>query len=250
MEFSKSAIIVTGATSGMGKAIAQKLALSGASLILNGRHLDRGRELERDCRKIGISAHFVPGDISLPETSATLVSECMQHFGGVSGVSHNAGVLGLGKITELDFETWQHTMATNLSSAFYLLKESLPHLTKLKGAVVINASIAAQKSFPGHPAYCSSKAGLLALTKQAALDYPEVRINAICPGPVDTPLLRNSVEAFPNSESIIEETRNATLRGRLGKPEDVANLVRFLLSDEADWITGAAYTIDGGITVK
>jgi NAD(P)-dependent dehydrogenase (short-subunit alcohol dehydrogenase family) len=114
--------------------------------------------------------------------------------------------------------------------------------------IIINASIAAFKSFPNHPAYCASKAGAVALMKQMAVEYaPKIRVNAICPGPVDTPLLSESAQAFKNPEHIIEETKNATLLKRLGKPEDIANLALFLVSEASSWITGTNINIDGGI---
>lgn len=116
------------------------------------------------------------------------------------------------------------------------------------GVAVVNASIAAYKSIPNNPAYCASKAGLLALAKQAAVDYgPEVRINSICPGPVDTNLLYDSAIVFPNPENAASDAEKATIMKRLGQPADIAKLVLFLAIDDSSWITGSAFTIDGGI---
>ena len=119
------------------------------------------------------------------------------------------------------------------------------------GSVVVNASIAATKSFPNHPAYCASKAGLVALARQAAVEYgPLIRINTISPGPVDTPLIWDSAKAFPDPQRAVQDAGAATLMQRLGTPDDIASLVLFLVSDDASWITGADFTIDGGITAK
>ena len=144
---------------------------------------------------------------------------------------------------------WHKTLDVNLSAIFYLCKFAVPHIKKREGgAIVINASIAAFKSFPNHPAYCASKAGAVALMKQMAVEYaPNIRINAICPGPVDTPFLWDSAKAFDNADSAVEDAKNATLMNRLGTPEDIAKLTLFLASEDASWITGTAMTIDGGI---
>lgn len=249
MKFENKTFIVTGATSGMGRAIAIELAKEGANLILSGRNEDAGMSL---IEEIGKNVYFLPGDVSEIAYNQQLVELAIQNFGQLDGISTNAGRLGLGSITSLDPTDWSRTLDVNLNSVFYLLKFALPELQKRPGAsVTINASIAAFKSFPNHPAYCASKAGLVALTKQAAVDYgPDVRINCICPGPVDTPFIHASAVAFPNPAKAVENAGKNTVVQRLGLPEDIAKLVRFLASDDASWITGSVYTIDGGIMAK
>ncbi|MBT8183921.1 MAG: SDR family oxidoreductase [Eudoraea sp.] len=233
----------------MGKAIAVAFAKEGAKLVLSGRNSKRGQEL---LTKINLSpdqAIFIAGDVSRSITNKKLVKAAIDHFGALDIVSFNAGILGLGAVTQLSEETWKTTLNTNLSSIFYLCKYALPHLSNTKkGNIIINASIAAFKSFPNHPAYCASKAASVALMKQIALDYaPEVRANAICPGPVDTPLIWESAKAFKAPEKAVENAARATLLNRLGTPEEVAKLVVFLASEDASWITGSTITIDGGI---
>jgi NAD(P)-dependent dehydrogenase (short-subunit alcohol dehydrogenase family) len=249
MKLKDKTFIVTGSTSGMGKAIALTLANEGANLILSGRNETLGKALTEE---IGKNAHFLPGDVSEIRYNQQLVTLAVQHFGQLDGISTNAGRLGLGSITSLDPKDWSRTLDVNLNSVFYLLKFALPELQKRPSAsVIINASIAAFKSFPNHPAYCASKAALVALTKQAAVDYgPTVRINCICPGPVDTPFIHASAIAFPDPAKAVENAGKNTVIQRLGLPEDIAKLVRFLASDEASWITGSVFTIDGGIMAK
>jgi NAD(P)-dependent dehydrogenase (short-subunit alcohol dehydrogenase family) len=249
MKLKDKTFIVTGSTSGMGKAIALTLANEGANLILSGRNETLGKALTEE---IGKDAHFLPGDVSEIRYNQQLVTLAVQHFGQLDGISTNAGRLGLGSITSLDPKDWSRTLDVNLNSVFYLLKFALPELQKRPSAsVIINASIAAFKSFPNHPAYCASKAALVALTKQAAVDYgPTVRINCICPGPVDTPFIHASAIAFPDPAKAVENAGKNTVIQRLGLPEDIAKLVRFLASDEASWITGSVFTIDGGIMAK
>lgn len=242
--FLDKVFIVTGATSGMGKAIAEKLNEKGAKLILSGRNTDRGKALEQSLEE----SVFIGGDVAQPEYNQKLVQTALAHFGKLNGLSLNAGILGLGAVTELDISSWQHTMNVNLNALFYISKYAIPELSKTQDStIVINASIAAYKSFPNHPAYCASKAAALALMRQMAIEYAPIRINALCPGPVDTPLIWESAQAFPQPEVAVESAAQKTLLGRLGSPEDVAELALFLMSDKASWITGTAMTIDGGI---
>lgn len=249
MKLQNKTYIITGATSGMGKAIALTFAKEGANLILSGRNEEAGKQL---CKQVSGKAYFLPGDVSESDYNQALVNLAVEKFGQLDGLSTNAGMLGLGSVTELSLEHWSQTLEVNLSSVFYLLRAALPELQKRpQAAVVINSSIAAFKSFPNHPAYCASKAGLVALAKQAAVDYaPQVRINCICPGPVDTPFIHASAVAFPDPAKAVENAGKNTLIQRLGEPEDIAKLALFLASDDASWITGAAYTIDGGIMAK
>ena len=238
--------IITGATSGMGKAIATSFVANGAKVILSGRDEERGTNLAKE---LGEQAIFISGDVRNPSYNEQLVQVAIEHFGRLDILSMNAGILGLGSVTELPDELWKNTMDTNLSSLFYLSKYAIPELQKNEGSsILINASIAAYKSFPNHPAYCASKAGSLALMRQMAVEYaPRIRVNAMCPGPVDTPLIWDSAKAFEDPDKAVGNAANTTLLKRLGKPNDVANLALFLVSEEASWITGSAMTIDGGI---
>jgi NAD(P)-dependent dehydrogenase (short-subunit alcohol dehydrogenase family) len=237
--------IITGATGGMGMAIAETFAMEGAKLVLSGRNVERGNALAKKLKH----AVFVPGDISQPSNNEELVEEAIANFGKLDSLSINAGILGLGNVVELSISSWHTTINTNLSSIFYLSKFAIPFLQKESHAtILINASIAAYKSFPNHPAYCASKAASLALMRQMAVEYaPKIRVNAICPGPVDTQLLWDSAKAFENPELAVENARKTTLLQRLGTTNEVAKLALFLVSDDASWITGTAMNIDGGI---
>lgn len=238
--------IITGATSGMGKAIARMFVANGAKVVLSGRDAKRGKALAEE---LGDCAVFIGGDVSTPSYNEQLVATAIERFGRLDIISMNVGILGLGSVTELSDAIWKNTLDTNLSSIFYLSKYAIPALQKNEGSsILINASIAAYKSFPNHPAYCASKAGSLALMRQMAVEYaPQIRVNAMCPGPVDTPLLWDSAKAFKNPETAVQNAADTTLLKRLGKPNDIANLALFLVSDDASWITGSAMTIDGGI---
>lgn len=245
MKLKDKVCIVTGATSGMGKAIATLFHAEGAKLVLSGRNQKRGEALAKELS----GSLFLPGDVGLASYNENLVASALDTFGALDVLSLNAGVLGLGNVVDLPITTWESTMNTNLNSIFYLSKYALPHLEKgTGGTILINASIAAFKSFPNHPAYCASKGAAVALMRQLAVEYaPKVRVNAICPGPVDTPLIWASAEAFEKPGEAVENAAKATLLNRLGKPEDISKLALFLVSEDASWITGTAMTIDGGI---
>jgi NAD(P)-dependent dehydrogenase (short-subunit alcohol dehydrogenase family) len=240
--------IVTGATSGMGRAIAFAFAAEGAKIVVGGRDEVRGAEVVAGIRQAAGQAVFVPGDLCLAAANRHLVDTAVLEFGGVDTLVMSAGELGLGSITDLLPEVWDRTVATNLSAVFYLLHFAIPEMRKRKaGSVVVIGSIAGYKVFPNHPAYCASKGGLMQLVRQAALDYgPAIRINAIHPGQVDTPLLWDSAKAFPNPQEVVRQTADRLPARRLGLPEDIAAAALFLAGDDASWITGSNVVVDGG----
>ena len=250
MKLIDKVFIITGATSGMGRATALLFASEGAKLVLSGRNLERGNTLVKELKNITSDVVFHAGDISSPTVNQELVAKAITTYGKLNGIVTNAGILGLGSITDISIEDWHTALNTNFNSFFYLCKYAIPYIKKEKGVIIANASIAAFKCFPNHPIYCASKAALVSLVKQTALDYgPEIRVNAICPGPVDTPLIWDSAKAFDNPDEAVDNVKETTLLKRLGTPGDIAKLVLFLASEDSSWMTGSAVTIDGGIMV-
>ena len=234
----------------MGKATAMLFAKEGAKLVLSGRNVERGHAIIEELRQISDHALFYAGDVGDPDVNKKLVDLSITTYGKLNGIVTNAGVLGLGNIVGISIEDWHHTLNTNFNSFFYLCKYAIPHIKEQKGVIIANASIAAFKCFPNHPVYCASKAALVSLVKQTALDYgSEIRANAICPGPVDTPLIWNSAEAFGDPDKVIDNVKEATPLKRLGTPEDIAKLALFLASEDSSWMSGSAVTIDGGVMV-
>lgn len=237
--------IVTGATSGMGKDIAEALINIGAKVILGGRDNDRGNKL---VTQLGSRAFFQDGDVKEPKVNERLVKTALTRFGHLDLLVMAAGQLGIGRIDTLSLKDWDETIATNLSAVFYLLKVAIPAM-KLNGggSVVIIGSVAAHHAFPNHPAYTASKGALPALVKQVARDYsPAIRINLVSPAQVETPLLHHSVKAFENPDKILEETAQQLPMKRLGQPQDITSTVIHLLSANASWITGSNFIVDGG----
>jgi NAD(P)-dependent dehydrogenase (short-subunit alcohol dehydrogenase family) len=242
-------VIVTGATSGMGRATTLLFAREGARVIASGRDRERGRTLVEEATAAGGEVRFVPGDVSLPDTNDRLVETCVRSFGGVDILVTCAGTLGLGSATDLPIDTWRETLAVNVDAVYYLLRSALPQIRACGGgSIVLVGSIAAFKGFPNHAAYCASKSALLGLVRQVAIDYgPQVRINLLCPGPVDTPLIWASAAAFPDPSRAVADVAERTLLKRLGQPDDIARAALFLASSDSGWITGTALTVDGGI---
>jgi NAD(P)-dependent dehydrogenase (short-subunit alcohol dehydrogenase family) len=244
-------VIVTGATQGMGRAIAERFAAEGAKVIVNGRNRDLGEEVVESIIKKGGEARFVQADIRSFEENQRLVNSALEAFGRLDILVSNAGILGLGSITGVSMESWQRTLDTNLNALFYLLRAGIPKMQKSGGNVVVIGSIAAHKGFPNHAAYCASKGAVQSLVKQAAVDYaPEIRINLIQPGPVETELYRASAVAFPNPDTILDEVPGSLPMGRTGTPDDIAKTALFLASDDSAWMTGSVLTIDGGASAK
>jgi NAD(P)-dependent dehydrogenase (short-subunit alcohol dehydrogenase family) len=233
----------------MGRAIACLFAREGASIVCGGRDALRGAGIVAEIRSGSGRAQFVSGDVADPENAQCLVDEARRCFGGVDVAVACAGALGLGAVSELPLDVWRRTLSVNLDGVFYLLRSALPAMRERgTGSVVVVSSIAAFKGFPNHAAYCASKGALVALVRQVAIDYgPAIRINALCPGPVDTPLIWDSAAAFPEPEKAVAAVAERTLMKRLGQPEDVARAALFLASDDSAWMTGTALTLDGGI---
>lgn len=242
--------IVTGGTSGMGRGIAELFAAEGASIVIGGRDVDRGRDVVDGIKAAGGAAEFVAGDIATVEANQDLVDAAVQQFGGVDVLVPNAGILGNGSVLDAPLEVWQRTIDVNLNAVYYLIKLAAPVMLEGGGgSIVVNGSIAAYTAFPNHPAYCASKGALVPLVRQLALDLaPKIRVNILCPGQVDTPLLWDSAKAFPNPDTAVQECADKMPLKRIGTPEDIARAALFLASGDASWITGTALTIDGGIT--
>ena len=237
--------IVTGATSGIGKGISKVLQEHDVQLMLSGRDFNKAADLTAQKPE---NTKLLAGDIKEPAYNELLVNSALAEFGQINYLVLCAGQLGIGPVDQLSLDDWHSTITTNLNAVFYMLKYAIPAIKKSGGgSIVIIGSMAAFHAFPNHPAYTASKGALIPLVRQVALDYgPDVRINLVCPAQVKTPLLDASVEAFPNPDEILKETAQKLPLKRLGTPDDIAQAVLFLLSDNASWITGSYFNVDGG----
>lgn len=240
-----SAALVTGASSGIGAAIAIAFAEAGWDVMAAGR--DEGR-LE-EVGDVSDSIATWSGDLAESEDCDELVADTIDEFGQLDCLVNNAGVIVRAEVADTTDEDWRHTMGINLDSPFYLSRAAIPHLIQSSGSIVNIASDWGIKAGERAAAYCASKGGIIMLTKAMARDHARdgVRINAVCPGYVDTPmLLAEALESDIDTEDYIAELIEESPNGRIATPEDIAALVVFLAGDAAIQINGTAIPIDGG----
>lgn len=238
--------IVTGAGSGLGRAIALAYAREGGRVVASDIAEESGEETVRMIEEAtpGAEAAFVRADASKPEDHEALVAAAVERFGALHIACNNAGIGGeLNPVGELTVDGWRTVIELNLSGVFYAMRAQIPRMLEAGGGAVVNmASILGQVGSAGTAGYDAAKHGVVGLTRAAALDYAPrgVRVNAVGPGYIDTPLL----------ESLPPEAREALVGlhpiGRLGRAEEVAELVAWLSSDRASFVTGSYYPIDGG----
>jgi NAD(P)-dependent dehydrogenase (short-subunit alcohol dehydrogenase family) len=245
--FSDRVCLVTGASSGIGRACAMALGREGARVVAAGRRRSRLDEVVERIRVAGGEALAVTGDVREADTCAAWVAEAVARFGGLDALVNSAGVMGSGGLLSLEPAEWDRMMDTNLRAMFLLTRAAAPELMKRRGAVVNLSSVAGPRPYSNLMAYVVSKAGVDAFTRCAALDLAPhgVRVNALNPGVVVTEL-QTVTNAVPDYEGFLERSKATHPLGRVGQPEEIAALVLFLLSDEAAWITGATVPIDGG----
>ncbi len=245
-KFSGKVFIVTGASSGIGKATALMAVERGASVVLVARR-------ERELRAISSSlpadrAESVPADLTVEENRKRVIDRTIQRFGGIDVLVNAAGIIGSGTIETTTLDQWDAMFDINLRSVFRLMQLALPSLLARKGNIVNVSSVTGIRAFPGVLAYCVSKAGVDQLTHCVALELAGkgVRVNAVDPGVVLTNLHRASGMEEEAYKKFLTHSTTTHPIGRVGQPEEVADLILFLASDRAGWITGGSFSIDGG----
>ena len=245
--FTGKVAVITGAASGIGAATARRLAQEGARLVLADIHDADGLDLLAELGRVGTELHYQRTDVSDPQQVDALMQAAVDRFGALHVVFNNAGIGALGQAPDLDLETWRHVMAVDLDGVFYGCRSAIPRLRASGGGAIVNtASISGLFGDYGLLAYNAAKAGVVNLTRTVAIDHARegIRVNAVCPGPIETPLL-TPLLALPGAR---EQYAGLVPMGRVGSPEEVASAVAFLASEDASYITGAVIVIDGGVT--
>ena len=247
-ELEGRAALVTGATSGIGRATALRFAREGANLALVGRNGEALEEVAGEISRGGRSVLKIYADVTDEEQSRLAVETAAEGLGGIDVLVNAAGILSNGTVETTPLAEWDAMMNVNLRSVFHLMQLAAPHLEKRPGNVVNVSSVTGLRAFPGVLAYCVSKAGVDQLTRCAALELAPkgVRVNAVNPGVVVTQIHRRGGMAEEQYADFLEHSKTTHPLGRVGAAEEVAELILFLASDRAAWITGATYSIDGG----
>jgi NAD(P)-dependent dehydrogenase (short-subunit alcohol dehydrogenase family) len=248
MPFDQKVVIVTGASSGIGRAAAEAFAREGARVVLVGRDAETLDAATAALTDAGGAAVSCAADITAADGPDRIVGTALERFGGIDVLVNAAGVIATGTIETTADETWDAMMGVNLRAPFRLIRAAAPHLKASKGAVVNVSSVNGLRSFAGVLAYCVSKAGMDHLTRCAALEMAPlgVRVNAVNPGVTVTNLHRRSGMDETQYASFLERSKETHPLGRPGRPDEVASLIVYLASDRAAWMTGETIPIDGG----
>lgn len=243
--------LVTGGGTGIGKAIALAFAREGAKVAVVGRRREKLHETVQEMEKQGADGLAIAGDVSNSRDSERAVHEAAKNFGKLNVVVNNAGVLHVATIEGTSEEEWDRLIRINLKGPFLMCRAALPEFRKAGGGAIVNVgSILGLVAMKDRAAYCASKGGVTLLTKAMALDHAHdrVRVNCICPSIVETELVHGLFAASEEGKVARAGRVSQIPLGRMGKPEDVAEMAVFLASEEASWLTGAAIPLDGGLS--
>ena len=241
-------MMVTGATSGIGRATARRFAADGWYAIACGRNSSALKEVEQEINSEGGTSLALAVDVTVESEVQHAFETAINQAGRLDVLVNAAGHISNGSIEDTSLEAWDAMMNVNLRSVFYLMQLAAPHLIKTGGNIVNVSSVTGLRSFPGVLAYCVSKAGVDQLTRCAALELAAkgVRVNAVNPGVVITEIHKRGGMSEEAYQSFLERSKTTHPVGRVGEAAEIAELIFFLASDKASWITGATYSIDGG----
>jgi NAD(P)-dependent dehydrogenase (short-subunit alcohol dehydrogenase family) len=249
LDFSNKTVLVTGAGGGIGRAAALAFARAGARLVVSDRLVDAGQATATQVAAAGGEVVFVAADVTQAADVQALVASAVLHFGGLHCAFNNAGIeeehMRLADCSETTFD---RIMGVNVKGVWLCMKYQLAHMAQHGGGAIVNtASVAGLVGAPNMAAYSASKHAVLGLTKSAAIEYGRkgIRVNAVCPGVIQTAMFDRAVQADPRV-ALVAERLHAL--GRIGQPDEVAAAVLWLCSDAASFVTGLAHTVDGGLT--
>ena len=246
MRFENKVVLITGGTRGIGFATAQLFAQEGAEVLIVGRETDKTTEAARE-----IPGRGEAGDVSVAADCERIVARTLDLYGRLDVLVNCAGVIFRNRTVEQTTEEeWDTTFNINVKGTFLMCKYALPALRAAKGCIVNVSSYVGLVGFAGASAYAASKAAILNLTRSMALDHAKegIRVNAVCPGSVDTDMIHTAWHQFGDVEQARKLWSEKHPLGRIASPEEVARVILFLASEEASFITGAALSVDGGIT--
>ena len=253
MKLLNKVAIVTGAAMGIGKGIAFILGQEGAKLVLADVNVPVGLKTCRELEKLGYEAFFVECDVSKEDQVKAMITASVERYGTIHILVNNAGI-GLYKtVLETTSEEWDLCLGINLKGAFLCSKYAIPHIQAAGGGSIINiTSVHSHQNVNGTAPYAASKGGLLALTRQMAIDFGKdhIRVNAVCPGWTYTPNVQRIFDRYPDPIKARQDVERRQILGRLGTSEEVGEATAFLASDAASYITGSSLMVDNGMTAQ
>ncbi|PLS04893.1 SDR family NAD(P)-dependent oxidoreductase [Neobacillus cucumis] len=250
MRLKDKVCLITGAGSGIGKETALLFAKEGASVVVNDFNANSGEETVRKIRENNGEAIFIQADVTNPDEIQVMVDKIIDDYGRIDVLFNNAGISGVGKLHDIDLETWNRVMSVNINGVFLVTKYVVPHMMKQHSGSIINmSSCIAEIGLANRASYATTKGAILALTKSIQVDYAKynIRVNALMPGTIFTPFVEDYLSKDPNPEAAIQSIKSRQLGGDLGKPIDVAFAALYLASDESKFMMGTPFIIDGGV---
>ncbi|WP_141432682.1 SDR family NAD(P)-dependent oxidoreductase [Bacillus sp. 03113] len=253
MRLKDKVAIVTGGSQGIGEGIAQTFGRNGARIVIADINEEAGAKVVDKLASEGIDSIFVKTDISDEEQVKAMVEAGVDHFGGIDILINNAAVNIRKSVVDTTFDEWQKVIGVNLTGTFLCSKYTIPKMEQRGGGAIVNiASWHAEKTITRLAAYAASKGGITALTRQMSLDCGplNIRVNAVCPSSVDTPLFRQTFASLPDPEEALKQTLDFQPFGRIGTVDDIANACLFMVSDEATYVSGQTLMVDGAAINK
>ena len=242
--------VVTGGNGGIGLGMARGLAGAGAAVVVSGRNADKSRRAVAELAALGAEAVAIEADVADEAAVNALIRGTVDRFGRLDVLVNNAGIEVAGPISLMKSEAWDRQLAVNLKGAFLFSKYAIARMLGRGGAIINISSVRAFVSYPGGIAYDASKAALIGFTRALALDHGQdkIRVNAVCPGYIDTPMTEEWLKTVPNREETMRQVLAVHPLGRIGTPRDIAEAAVFLASDAASFITGTTLVVDGGMS--
>ena len=253
MRLARKTALITGGGSGIGRAMALAFTAEGASVFVADRRGGDAEETARLVARAGGEVAAFEADVTSSVQVQTMVTACMARFGRIDVLCNNAGIGSTQTVVDTPEDLWEAVFAVNVRGTFLCSKLTIPHMIEAGGGVIVNtASVAGLVGLKNRAAYCASKGAVVSLTRAMAVDHVQqkIRCNCICPGTVDSPWVERLLEASPDPTAERAALVARQPMGRLGTPEEVARAAVYLASDDADFVTGSALVIDGGLTAQ